>query len=45
MVGQPLQQRRGHLFINEHRRPLGEAEVGGNDDAGALLELADQVEQ
>ena len=44
-MGQSIQQRSSHLFIHKDRRPLGKAEVGGNDDAGALIELADQVEQ
>lgn len=45
VIGQPIEQGRRHLLVNEHRRPLREAEVGGNDDAGALAQLADQMEQ
>lgn len=45
MVSQSIQQSRGHLFIYKHCRPFGKAEVGGNDDAGPLIELADQMEQ
>ena len=44
-MGQPIQQRCCHLLVYKHRRPLREAEVGGNDDAGALVQLADQMEQ
>ena len=45
VMGQPVEQRRGHLRIAEHTRPLGEAEIGRDEDAGALIEFADQVEQ
>ena len=44
-MGQPVQERRRHLLVYKHRRPLSEAEVSSNDDAGALVEFADQVEQ
>ena len=40
MMGQPIEQRGGHLGIAEHIRPFAEAEVGGNDDAGPLVEFA-----
>ena len=45
MVGEPVQQGRGHLGIAEDIGPFAEAQVGGDDDAGALLEFAQQVEQ
>ena len=45
MMGEPVQQRRGHLRVAEHTGPLREAQIGRNDDAGALRELAEQVEQ
>ena len=44
-MGQSVQQGCGHFFINKHRRPFDKAEIGGNDDAGPLIEFADQVEQ
>ncbi|EJU11798.1 hypothetical protein LH128_17032 [Sphingomonas sp. LH128] len=44
-MGEPVEQRGGHLGIAEHLCPFAEAEVGGDDDAGALVELAEQVEQ
>ena len=44
MVGQPVQQRGGHLGVAEHPGPLAEAEIGGDDDAGALVKFAEQVE-
>ena len=45
VMGQPVQQGGSHFFITEHRGPFGKAEVGGDDDAGTLIQLADQVEQ
>lgn len=45
MMGQPIEQSRGHLGIAEHARPFGEAEVRGDDDAGLLVELGEQMEQ
>jgi len=44
-MGEPIEQRRRHLGVAEDGRPLAEAEVGGDDDAGALVERAQQVEQ
>ena len=43
MVGQPVQQRRGHLGVAKHVRPFGEAQVGGDDDAGVLVQFRQQV--
>jgi len=34
-----------HLGVAERSGLLPEGNVGGNDDAGLLMELADQVEQ
>ena len=31
--------------LTEHRRQLAECQVGGDDDRGALVELAGEVEQ
>ena len=45
MVGKPVQQCGGHLGVAEHPGPLAEAEIGGDDDAGALVKFAEQVEQ
>jgi hypothetical protein len=44
-MGEPVEQRRGHLGIAEHTRSFAEAEVGGDDHAGLLIELGEQVEQ
>ena len=45
VMGQSIQQGGGHLRITEHRRPFREAEIGGDQDAGSFVELADQVEE
>ena len=45
MMRNAVEQGGGHLGIPEHGRPFAEGEVGRDDDAGAFVELADQVEQ
>ena len=45
VVGQPIEQRGGHLRIAEHARPFAEREIGCDDDRGAFVEAADEMEQ
>jgi hypothetical protein len=45
MVGQPVQEGGSHFCVAEHVCPFAEAEVVGDDDAGALVEFTQQVEQ
>jgi hypothetical protein len=45
VVGEPIQQGGGHLGVAEHVGPFAEAEVCGDDNTGALVEFAEQVEQ
>jgi len=45
VMGQPVEQRGRHFGIAEHARPFAEGEIGGDDDGGALVEPADEVEQ
>ena len=45
MMGQPIEQGRGHLGVAEDARPLAEVEVGGDDHRGLLVEMADQMKQ
>ena len=45
VVGEAIEQRGRHLGITEDARPFTECEVGGDDDRGALVEPADEVEQ
>jgi hypothetical protein len=45
MVGKAAEQRCGHFAVPEHASPFAEAEVCGDEDAGALVKLAEQVEE
>src|SRR5271168_2883224 len=45
MVREAVEQRGGHLGITKNGRPFAEGEIGRDDDRGALVEAADQVEQ
>ncbi len=45
VMSEAIEQRGGHLGVSEDGRPLTEAEVGCDDDAGALVEPAEQVEE
>ena len=40
-----IEKRCGHFCVTEDRRPFGEAQVRGDDDAGALVKLAQEVEE
>ena len=44
VVGEPVQQRRRHLGIAKHRRPLREARVDGDHHSGALVQLGEPSE-
>jgi len=44
-MGEPVEQSGGHLGISEDAGPFAEAEIGGDDDAGALVKLAQQMEE
>jgi hypothetical protein len=44
-MGETVEQRGGHLGVAEHARPVAEGEIGGDDDGGALVEPADQMEE
>ena len=43
-MSQAVQRSCRHLGLAEDRGPFAEAEVGGDDDAGALLKLANRWE-
>jgi len=43
-MGEAIEQCSGHFRITEHAGPFAEAEVGGDDDAGAFIELTQEVE-
>jgi len=44
-IRQAVEQRGSLLGVAEHGRPFAEGEVGGDDDGGALVKPADQMEQ
>src|SRR6202795_3782717 len=44
-VGETVEQRGRHLGVAEHGGPLAEAEISRDDDAGALVEFAQQMEE
>ena len=44
-MGEPIEERGGHFGVTEDAGPFAEAQVGGDDDAGPLVELAQQVEE
>ena len=45
MMGEPVEQCGCHLGIAEDAGPFAKAEVGGDDDAGALVEFTQQMEE
>lgn len=42
---QPVQDGGGHFGITEHFSPFAEAQIGGDEDAGAFVEFTQQMEQ
>ncbi len=44
-MGDAVQQGCGHFLVPEHLHPFAEVEVGGDDQTGFLVQLADQMEQ
>ena len=45
VVSKAIEQGSRHLGIAEDAGPFAETQVGGDHDAGALIQLAEQVEQ
>ena len=45
VMGDPVQQGRGHLTVPEDLRPFAEGQVGGDVQRGALIEFGEQVEE
>jgi hypothetical protein len=44
-VGQAIEECGGHLGVPKDGGPFAEAQVRGDDDAGAFVELAQQMEE
>ena len=45
MVREPVEQGRHHFWIAEDARPFAESEIGGDEDRGAHIEAADEMEE
>jgi hypothetical protein len=45
MMGETVEQRCRHLGVAEDGGPFAERQVGGDDDRGALVKPADQMEE
>jgi hypothetical protein len=45
VMREPVEQCGCHFCVAKHARPFAEGEIGGDNDGGALIELADQMEQ
>ena len=45
VVSEAVEESGRHLGVTEDGGPFAEAEIGGDDDAGALVELAEEMEQ
>ena len=44
-VGQAVEERGRHFGITEDRGPFAEAQVRGDDNAGAFVKFAEQMEE
>ena len=45
VMGEAVEHGGGHLGVAEDLGPIGEGEVGGDQQRGVFVEFADQVEQ
>ena len=45
VMGEPVEERRRHFGVAKDTGPFGEGEVGGDDDGGALVKTAHQMEE
>jgi len=45
MMGEAIQQGGGHLGIAEDIGPFTQTQLGGDNDAGAFVQFAEQMEQ
>jgi hypothetical protein len=45
VMGEPVEQRGRHLGVAEDAGPFTKGQVGGDDDRGALVQSADQMEE
>jgi len=45
VMGQAVEQCGGHLGVAEHAGPFAESKIGGDDDGGAFVEPANEMEE
>ena len=45
MMGNPVKQCGSHFLIPKDLYPFGEIEIGGDDQRGLLIQLANEVKQ
>jgi len=45
VMGQPIEQCGRHLRVAEYARPVAEREIGSDNDGGAFVKPADQMEE
>ena len=45
MMGQAIEHGGRHFGVAEHLGPVGEGKIGGDEQRGVFVKLADQVEQ
>jgi hypothetical protein len=45
VMGEPIEQRGGELFISEDLNPLAEGQVGGHHGGAAFVAIGEQVEE
>ena len=45
VMSEAIEKSCGHLGVTEHGGPFAEAEIGGDDDTGVLVEPAQQMEE
>ena len=44
-MGDPVEKSSGHFGVAKDRYPFTELQIGGHDDTGFLIQLADQMEE
>ncbi len=45
MVSDAIQQGRGHFGVAKNRHPFGKGQIGGDDQRGFFVKLADEMEE
>ena len=45
MMGQAIEERGRHLGVAKYSGPIAKAQIGGDDDRGALVKPADQMKE